>query len=182
MQLDKLIPLLKGSISNITELWVNEVKATDHLLTYNALSDEDLFARGERLFHKLVWWLEAGANSNKAEEYFNEVGLERFKERFPLTEVLYAFYLNKKVIWNCDTWKDHITNTIGNDKYFDFSQMLNNYFDLGNYNVTRGYFNQFLKRIDEEEGISIEDVKKILTNRKPQSVDFDLDEIIWRHV
>lgn len=182
MQLEKLLPLLKASVPNITEIWREEVRKVDHLQTYNALNDDDLFAKGEKLLRNLVWWLEAGAKDHKAEEYFIQIGSDRFEERFPLAEVIYAVYLAKKVVWGSSVWRNQIGESIESNEVFDFATILNNYFDLANFQITRGYFNKLFQRIDDTPDISIEDVKKILMNRKPEDVDFDLDEMIWRHV
>lgn len=182
MQLEKLIPLLKNSIPNITEIWRDEVDKVDHLHTYRALDQEDLFSRGETLLRNLVWWLEAGAESHKAEKYFEEVGQKRFDEKFPLSEVIYAVYLAKRVLWGNTVWKNQIGVSIESDEVFEFSSILNDYFDLANFFITRGYFLELFKKIDENPDISIEDVKEMLMKGKKKMDEFDLDDIVWRHV
>lgn len=182
MQLEKLIPLLKNSIPNITEIWRDEVDKVDHLQTYRALEHDDLFGRGEALFRNLVWWLEAGAESHKAEEYFEEVGNKRFNEKFPLAEVIYAVYLAKKILWGNTVWKNQIGVAIESDEVFEFSSILNNYFDLANFFITRGYFLGLFKKIDENPDIPAHDIKDMLMKGKSTQAEFDLDDIVWRHV
>jgi hypothetical protein len=60
--------------------------------------------------------------------------------------------------------------------------VLNDYFDLGIFYITRGYFNELIAKLDDDKKFTKEEIKNLLTR---SAIDWDSineDEIIWRHV
>ena len=60
--------------------------------------------------------------------------------------------------------------------------VLNDYFDLGNFYITRGYFNELIAKLDEDRKFSREEIRKLLTQSVMDWDSINDDEIIWRHV
>ncbi|MFH1194748.1 MAG: RsbRD N-terminal domain-containing protein [bacterium] len=177
-----LITVIKNNYEDICAEWSKEANESEHMHTYQSFGQEEIFKRGKAVYDNLLKWLEAGALTAEVEEYFMEVGRRRINEGFPLTEVHFAFYLTKKVLWNFIDWRDTITGSFETATAKDIMTTLNNYFDVGNFYITRGYFDELLKNFDDSKKFSKEELKKILTKGQANFEELDEDEFIWRHV
>jgi len=177
-----LSKIVDTQIDELKKEWLAEVRKSDYLTTYKTFSDEETIKRGEAVFLNLSSWLKEGAANQKAEAYFEKVGADRFKEKFPLTEVHYALYVSKKIFWNKIDWRDKITGAFQTSYATKIMNVFNDYFDLANYNVTRGYFNELLKSINDDKKFSKEDLENLLTKGKLNPQNIDDEDFIWRPV
>ena len=163
MVYESLIAILEKHLDNLTDSWVSEVKNSDYLETYQKLSNKELFGRGNILFSNLQDWLLNGASNEDAAKYFKEIGSKRISEGFPLSEVYYALYLEKKVLWSFVAWKDEVAGILTPTDAIEFMSEINNYFDLGNFNIIRGYLNNLYSHISECDKFTKEEMEKLLT-------------------
>jgi len=163
MVYESLIAILEKHLDDLTGSWVTEVKNSDYLETYQKLSDEKLFDRGNILFSNLQEWLLNGASNEDAAKYFQEIGIERINEGIPLSEVYYALYLEKKVLWSFVAWKDEVAGILTARDAIEFMSEINNYFDLGNFNIVRGYMNKLYSQISDCDKFTKEELEKLLT-------------------
>ncbi len=163
MVYESLIAILEKHLDDLTGSWVTEVKNSDYLETYQKLSDEKLFDRGNILFSNLQEWLLNGASNEEAAKYFQEIGNERINEGIPLSEVYYALYLEKKVLWSFVAWKDEVAGILTARDAIEFMSEINNYFDLGNFNIVRGYMHKLYTHISDCDKFTTEELEKLLT-------------------
>jgi len=177
-----LSDIVDNQIEEMKKVWLEEVRKSDYLKTYKTYSDEDTIKKGEAVYSHLSEWLKEGATNSEAEKYFDKVGAERFKQKFPLTEVHYAIYLLKKIFWNRIDWRDKVTGSFETANATKIMNVFNDYFDLANFHITRGYFNEILKTFDDEKKFSKEDLRSLLIKGKLNPEEVDDDEFIWRHV
>lgn len=181
MAFENLISFVNANLNEMCNACVEEIDKSEYMKTYQKVDKEKAFKRHEAVYKHLAKWLESGASNDVAETYFESTGADRFKEGFPLTEVIYAIYITKKVFWN---------NLSSNSSLFDSNnfedtikqiRVLNNYFDLGNFYIIRGYLNTFYGKLDETT-LPKEDIKMILSKGAFDMEDLEKDEIIWWHV
>ncbi len=161
MVYESLIAIVESHLDNLTSTWVQEVKNTKYLETYQNLNDEELTSRGNILFTNLLDWLMKGASNEDAAEYFKKIGEERINEGFPLTEVFYALYLEKKVLWSFVAWKDEATGILKAIDAIEFMTVINNYFDLGDFYIIKGYFNKLYEHLQNTNKFTKEELEKI---------------------
>lgn len=163
MVYESLIAIVESHLDNLTDTWAQEVKRSEYLETYKKLTDEELHARGNTLFSNLLSWLMKGASNDDAAAYFKTIGEERIKEGFPLTEVYYALYLEKKVLWSFVAWKDEVSGILKAIDAIEFMTVINNYFDLGDFYIIKGYMHQLYNYLSETKKFSNEELQKIFT-------------------
>jgi len=163
MVYESLIAILEKNLDRLTETWVKEVNNSQYLETYNNLADEELFNRGNILFSNLQDWLMKGASNDEAAKYFQEIGRQRIDEGFPITEVYYALYLEKKVLWSYVAEKDEVTGVLKAQDAIEFMTVINNYFDLGNFYIIRGYMHELYAHLTESEKFTKEELEEIFT-------------------
>lgn len=163
MVYESLIAILEKHQDDLTRSWVSEVKNSDYLETYNKLSDKELSRRGNILFSNLYNWILNGASNDEVADYFQEIGSERISEGFPLSEIYYALYLEKKVLWSFVAFKDEVAGILTARDAIEFMTEINNYFDLGNFNIIRGYMHKLYNHISDSEKFTQEELETLLT-------------------
>lgn len=151
MVYESLIAIVESHLDNLTDTWVQEVKKSEYLETYKQLNDTNLYSRGNILFSNLQSWLLKGASNDDAATYFREIGIKRIKEGFPITEVYYALYLEKKVLWSFVTWKDEVSGILKAVDAIEFMTVINNYFDLGEFWIIKGYINEMFEHLSKSD-------------------------------
>lgn len=182
MSARNLSKIVDDQIDELKQEWLTEVRNSEYLKTYKTFNDAETIKRGGAVFTYLSEWLKEGATNKSAEEYFEKVGASRFKERFPLTEVHYAVYLLKKIFWSRIDWRDKVTGSFETSNATKIMSVFNDYFDLANFSITKGYFNELLNSINDDKSITKEDLKSLLTKGKLDAEKLEDDEFIWRHV
>lgn len=163
MVYESLIAIVEKHLDDLTDSWVSEVKNSDYLETYQKLSNNELVNRGNILFSNLQDWLLNGASNDDAAKYFQKIGRERISEGFPLSEVYYALYLEKKVLWSFVALKDEVAGILTAQDAIEFMSEINNYFDLGNFNIIRGYLNDLYTHIADSDKFTKEELEKLLS-------------------
>jgi RsbT co-antagonist protein rsbRD N-terminal domain len=182
MAAGNLSKIVDDQIDELKKEWLAEVRKSEYLTTYKTTSDEETVKRAEAVYSHLSEWLKEGATNQSAEEYFEKVGSIRFQERFPLTEVHYAVYLLKKIFWNKIDWRDKVTGAFETTNATKIMNVFNDYFDLANFSITKGYFNELLSSINDDKKLSKDELKNLLTKGKLNPEVLEDDEFIWRHV
>jgi hypothetical protein len=178
----KLISIIEKNLEDLAKTWFDEAVKSEIMTTYHHFKDEQNYKRGKAVYENLLKWLKEGALHEEVEKYFEKVGAIRLNEGFPLSEVHYALYLSKKIFWGFVDWRDAISGSFQSSTTTQIMALLNDYFDLGNFYITRGYFKELITKLDEDKKFSKEEIKNLLTQ---SSVDWDNvneDEITWRHV
>ncbi len=144
MVYESLIAIVEQGKVKMAESWFEEVKRTEYMKAYRSLSDVQLLERGKVLFNNLHIWLQKGADDKYIREYFEQVGKDRAREGFPLSEVNYALFLEKKVLWSFIAYKDEIQGPVNPADAVEFMSVLSSYFDMGEFNIIRGYMGELI--------------------------------------
>ncbi|MBU0560592.1 MAG: RsbRD N-terminal domain-containing protein [Bacteroidetes bacterium] len=179
--IEKIIPILKADLSKILNQWAAEARSSDHLKDYQKLPDVEFNNRIKLVIEQFISWLEAGAVVHEAESYFTKVGSERMKEGFPLTEVVFALYLIKKIIRDRFVEEEFVSQITGKEAITCIT-LLSNFFDLGVYFIVRGYTEKLYGKLDSLNKLSKQELDAIVAKESVEDEDWESDEFIWRHV
>lgn len=179
---NELAAIIKNEINSFTAKWAEEIKKSEYMDHYRNLDGDELFRRGEILYLNLISWLEDGASNVEIEGYFQGIGIERIKEGFSLTEINYAIYLLKVILNDYLVSNKDLISSTDSTNAFEINSILNNYFDLGIFFVTRGYSQELFSRIERTNKFSKEQLNKIISKGALEEEDADSDDFVWRHV
>ncbi|RMD48874.1 MAG: hypothetical protein D6830_05975 [Ignavibacteria bacterium] len=178
----KLLKSIKENLNEMSDEWLKEVRSSEYMVTYQKLDDEEIKERGQLLIVNLAKWLQEGANQEEIEKYFESVGTTRFREKFPLTEVQFAIYITKKIIWNFIDWRDAISGAFSTSHARKILTLLTTYFDLGIFFITRAYMNELYAQLDKSDKFEKEELRHLINKGKTDTSSIDEDEFIWRPV
>ncbi|MFA3782664.1 histidine kinase N-terminal domain-containing protein [Melioribacteraceae bacterium 4301-Me] len=182
MDFSKIISFLEANIPTLARAYYEQVQKSDFMLTYRKLDEPKIILREEAVFKNMIEWLKTGASNDKAEQFFEKIGRERFNERFPLTEINYALYITKKVFWSFVAWKPELFPNTDFQTMVEQMTVLGNFFDLGSFYIVRSYLNELFNKIDEASKLTKEDMKKLLVKGEFDKDNLDKSEIVWRNI
>lgn len=159
MDFSKIIKFIEANIHNLSHAYYEQIKQSEFTKYYQQFDESKVIERAEKVFQNFIDWLKTGASNDKAERYFENVGAERFREGFPLTEVNYALYTTKKVFWSFIAWKKELFDEMDFVQTIECTTILNNFFDLGSFYIIKGYVNELIEKIDK---YTKDEIKKFL--------------------
>ncbi len=182
MDFTDMIKVIEENKKTLASEWKDEVKKAEFTKTYHPLHDDEIMRRVTAVFEHMVDWLNTGASNDEAERYFESVGKERLKEGFPLGEVNYALYLEKKVFWNLIRKQKEMIDKMNSADTLTLMTTISNYFDLGSFFITQGYFYEFFAELDDGAVYSKDQLKEFLMKGIPDHKILRPDEFVWRHI
>lgn len=182
MDLSAIVKVVEENTKVLANDIMREFKNSKFTKTYHDLDDAEIMNRLSAVFEHMVLWLNTGASTDDAEIYFEGVGKKRLKEGFPLSEVNYALYLEKKVFWKFISSKADLIDPLTKTEAMELMTLFSNYFDLGSFNITQGYFYEFFSELDEGAVYSKDQLKEFLMKGAPDHKMIRPDEFVWRHV
>ena len=86
------------------------------------------------------------------------------REGAPLSEVYYALHLEKKVLWSFVAWKDETAGILKAVDAIEFMTVINNYFDLGDFYIIKGYMNELYNHLADTGKFNVDELQKIFTS------------------
>jgi hypothetical protein len=182
MDYSKIISFIEANIQSLARTYSEQLIKPEHMITYQKLEASKIIAREEIVYGNLVNWLKNGASNDEAEVLFEKIGAERFNQGFPLTELNYALIITKKVLWNAVGQEKELFKSLNFNELIECTTILNNYFDLGNFYMTRGYVNELFRKLDISDKMSREEIHKVLVRGAFDDEDLDKSDFVWRHV
>lgn len=90
----RLISLIESDAAELTRRTVEALQTSPHTPSYRKLAFQDLYSKAYDVFHQFGRWLLENADELIQARYQN-LGAQRFHERIPLSEVLWALVLTK---------------------------------------------------------------------------------------
>lgn len=179
---DNIIKYIQNNTADFVKKWSDSVRESDFMTHYIELSDDELSRRCSAVYKNLINWLKSGASDDSSEQYFESVGIDRINEGFSLTEINYAFFLTKKVLFSTLLNDEAFLKEKNSKQTIQLMFTLGNFFDLGNFYIVRGYSAQISKKLNESKKFSREEVEMIMSKSQLDEDELDNDDIIWRHV
>jgi hypothetical protein len=172
----KLLSLIINNEDRLAKRWSDEVRKTEYMKTYQRFSEAELINRNKRFFEQLVKWLEAEGSKVLIGSFFVEIGKNRYKEKFPLAEIIYGVFLAKKVFWDVIVSEGFLDTMVDVYKALEALTIIYNFFDQGNLYITRGYLEEMYTEIGNDKKIPAGDIKKYFHPGSFFKLDIDFNK------
>jgi hypothetical protein len=156
----KLLELILHKEDTLSKRWVGEVKKTAHMKSYQLHRDDELLKRNKKFFENLAKWIDADASREEMDSYFETIGRQRYREGFPLPEILYGVLLAKKVFHDAILQEALLSSAVEIYQALELITMIHNYFDQGNFSITRGYLEELYAALGKTGKFSGEELKQ----------------------
>lgn len=136
---DKLIKIIENNAEVIAKRWLNDVMTNKSTPTY-ATSDAELsLQRNIWVIGQFERWLGGYYDNRDLRNYYRELGFERKKEGFALSELLSSISLTRKHIWEFALSQQMWTSTIDIYTTLELERRMMLFFDRASFYTARGF-------------------------------------------
>lgn len=108
--------------------------------SYQTLDDRSLYENIFEVYSRLGYWFLRNTEKGEVPTHYSALGAQRFKEGFPLHEVVQVLVATKRHIWDTVLEKGVMGTAKELDSAVDFITYLNRFFDMAIYYTTLGYY------------------------------------------
>jgi ADP-ribose pyrophosphatase YjhB (NUDIX family) len=136
---DKLIRLIEENAEVITGKWLRDVKSSKSTPTYANHDPESSLARNKLVLSQFGKWLGGYYSDNDIRKLYRNLGRERQKEGFSLSELVSALSLTRKHIWEFALAQNMWKKTIDIYMTLELERRMMLFFDKAAYHITKGY-------------------------------------------
>jgi hypothetical protein len=95
----RLIRLIETSAEELTNSWLCDVQRSAKTVTYRKIDEKDLYERGFRVLSQLGKWITEEADREESRKFWVQLGRERQKEGFALSEIIMSLSLLRRSLW-----------------------------------------------------------------------------------
>ena len=161
MAVNKVVTFIEGNIAKFAKAFAKEVHKSKYLNRYKGFTEEELISRNEKVFKKLTEFLEDKLPGKEVGRFFVKIGKERYKEGFPLCEVIYALYLTKNIFWKKIREEGFFSSALDVYVAMETLKSIYDFFDVGAIYIIRGYEEEMYQELGQTGKLSEDDLKKV---------------------
>ncbi len=136
---DKLVRVIEENSEQICNLWLDDVTVGKSTPGYHHFDRKRLFRRVNRVVSHFGKWLGGGHDEKDIRNFYMELGKERKKEGFALTDVISALSLTKKHLWEFALSQRIWHKTIDIYMVLELDRRITLFFDRAVFYVAVGY-------------------------------------------
>jgi hypothetical protein len=140
VMLVKLIEMIEKNAETMAGELKHKLLTDPTTPSYQALDDRILYENIFEVYSRLGYWLLRDAEKGEVVAHYSAIGAQRFKEGFPLCQVVQALVATKRHIWDTILEKGIMRTAKELDSVVDFITYLNRFFDMAIYYSTLGYY------------------------------------------
>ena len=136
----KLIEMIEKNAETMAGELKSRLQTDPATPSLKTLDDRILYEDIFEVYSRLGYWLLRDAEKGEVTAHYSAVGAQRFREGFPLQQVVHALVATKRHIWDTILEKGIMRTAKELDSAVDFITYLNRFFDMAIYYTTLGYY------------------------------------------
>jgi hypothetical protein len=94
-----MVELIEKNADALAKQWLKDVRTNVNTPFYHTFQEEYLFERARKTYKNLGHWLNVTTPKQETAKFYRKIGQERFREGFPLPELLYSIILYRRHLW-----------------------------------------------------------------------------------
>lgn len=135
----KLVDLIERNAAELTNNWLIDVRKEESLTTYHRYENVILFERAYRVYSQLGKWISHETSKEEVARDYMELGAERRREGFALSEVIQAIILIRRNLWRKVMDEGLLDTTLDLYQAINLNNQVNRFFDRAIYYTALGY-------------------------------------------
>jgi len=136
----KLIEMIEQNAETMAGELKNKLLTDPATTSYQSLDDRMLYENIFEVYSRLGYWLLRDSEKGEVPTHYSAIGAQRFREGFPLHQVVQGLVATKRHIWDTILEKGIMRTAKELDSAVDFITYLNRFFDMAIYYTTLGYY------------------------------------------
>ena len=135
-----LIEMIEKNAGTMAGELKNKLLTDPATPSYQTLDDRILYENIFEVYSRLGYWLLRDSEKGDLPTHYSAIGAQRFREGFPLHQVVQALVATKRHIWDTIMEKEIMRTAKELDSAVDFITYLNRFFDMAIYYTILGYY------------------------------------------
>ena len=156
----KLIDNLTLKARDFAEKWKNMVRKAQQLKHYNTLDDKTLIEGNMVLYPILSKALDRGLDRSILGNDFVNLGKERMRDNFPISEVIFAINLAQKIVIDYIMTEYAPESPVKMYQSMGIVSTISEFFLLGCFYITKGFLEAVYTKMNINDSVSEELLKK----------------------
>jgi hypothetical protein len=134
-----LIELNEKNAEKLAKQWWKDVTENVHTPTYHTFNQDYLYERGLNMYKRLGHWLSIQTPKEETAKFFKKYGQDRFREGFPLPELIYSFILFRRHLWLYILHVGFLDSAYELRRALELNNRVILFFDRALHNIALGY-------------------------------------------
>ncbi len=134
-----LVGLIEKNADSLATQWLKDVKKNVNTPFYHTFQEEPLFERARIMYKNLSRWLRSPSSKEETARFYRQYGEQRFREGFPLPELVYSFILFRRHLWLFIMHSGFYDSAYELLRALELNNRVILFFDRGLHNMALGY-------------------------------------------
>ncbi len=160
----KIQDILRINALDIAKNWLDKVRHANNLKHCARLSDLDLLDCNLEFYPTLAGWFDGETDRNKLGAFFVKLGKDRFKDGFPVSELVYALLLSQRAVLEYLLSQAPPENSMDLYRSVELTTQVSEFFMLGSFYLTKGFLEDAYLALSKGAGISEELLRGYFTD------------------
>ena len=134
-----LVELIEKNAEKLTQQWLTDVRQNAHTPFYHTFNEDYLSERSLDMYRRLGHWLSIETPKDETARFYRKYGQERYREGFPLPELIYSFILFRRHLWLYILHVGFLDSAYELHRAMELNNRVILFFDRALYNIAIGY-------------------------------------------
>ena len=136
---ERLVRLIEKNADELTRSYIRDVKSQTHMPTYQGWNETEVYERAFVVYSQLGKWISQAATKDDVQDYWTDLGRQRRREGFALSEIIQAIHLVRKQLWKKIQSEGLLDNAVDLLLAMDLFDHVTLFFDRAVLYAVRGY-------------------------------------------
>jgi len=138
----KLVRLIESSAHELTQSYLQDIKKKTSMPTYQNWNEAEVCQRAYIVYSQLGKWISRDTSREEMQAFWTDLGRQRHREGFALSEIIQAIHLVRKQLWRKIQSEGLLDNALDLLMAFDLYNHVIGFFDRAVYYAVKGYESQ----------------------------------------
>jgi hypothetical protein len=134
-----IVDLVEGNALRLSREIEQTILNHPSTLSYRHIDEKVLHTWVYDVCSRFSFWLSEDNEKGEVQQHYRNLGKERFRQSFALSEVISALYLTKRRLWEFIAAGREVDSTLNLNQIFEASFLLVRFFDHAVLHITEGY-------------------------------------------
>ncbi len=135
----RLIELIEQNADELTRNFMRDVRIHSSTPTYHTWDENELYTRAFNVYSQLGKWISRETSKEEIARHYQELGAQRKKEGFALSEVVLAIIMTRRHLWLKVLGEGLLDTALDLNQAMELNNRVILFFDRAIYNTILGY-------------------------------------------
>jgi hypothetical protein len=134
-----LVELIEKNADPLAKQWLQDVTKNFRTPFYHTFNPDYLHERALNMYKRLGHWLSIETPKEETARFYKKYGMDRYREGFPLPELIYSFILFRRHLWLYILHVGFLDSAYELLRALELNNRVILFFDRALYNMVLGY-------------------------------------------